>query len=121
MSYSTKFNSNMKVVDNYYGDIVVADLNFDGKEDIAVTNDSGGNGGTFYSYFTQADSNTFILDEFLTDSMSYFPTKINDGKRMRVTYAHAGVCGLGETVYQLDQKAKRWKRKRHRLIDVCDK
>jgi hypothetical protein len=120
MSYSTKFNTDMEVVDNYYGDIVIADLNFDDREDVVVTHDSGGNGGPFYSYFLQTDSRTFSLDRFLTDSMTYFPAKLNSHEKTLVTYVHAGTCGLGEHVYQLDPKTARWASKSHNVINVCD-
>lgn len=120
-SYSTKFNIDMDVVDNYYGDIVIADLNFDDKEDVVVTNDSGGSGGTFYSYFLQSDSKTFTLDRFLTDSVTYFPTKLDTSERTLVTHVHAGACGLGENVYHLDNKTSRWTSKSHKIINVCDK
>jgi hypothetical protein len=43
-SFTTNFNSDRKIVDNYFGDLVVVDINFDGKDDIAVINDSGGTG-----------------------------------------------------------------------------
>jgi hypothetical protein len=121
MSYSTKFNIDMDIVDNYYGDIIIADLNFDNKEDVVVTNDSGGNGGTFYSYFLQTENRTFALDRFLTDSVTYFPTQVNRDKKTLVTYVHAGVCGMGENVYQLDQKTHTWTSTSHKVIDVCDK
>jgi hypothetical protein len=42
-SYSTKTNADKQAVDNYYGDIIVADLNFDNKDDVIVINDAGGN------------------------------------------------------------------------------
>jgi hypothetical protein len=46
-SFTTNFNSDRKIVDNYFGDLVVVDINFDGKDDIAVINDSGGTGDHF--------------------------------------------------------------------------
>jgi hypothetical protein len=120
LSYTTKTNVAKEVVDNYYGDIVVADLNFDDKDDLAVINDSGGNSGTFYSYFIQGDNHKFALEQFLTDSMTYFPTKINKTEKTLITYVPAGVCGLGEHVYLLDQGNNQWTQKSHRIIDICD-
>lgn len=92
MSFTTKYNFHREVVDNYYGDVVVADLNFDKKDDIAIINDYGGNGGTFYSYFIQRDNKKFALDSFLTDSMTYFPSIIDKSKQRLITYVHAGAC-----------------------------
>src|ERR1044072_5716896 len=72
-SYSTKTNADKQAVDNYYGDIIIADLNFDNKDDVIIMNDAGGNGGTFYSYYLQNENKKFILNSYLTDSMTYFP------------------------------------------------
>ena len=41
------------------------DLNFDGKDDIAVKFDSGGNGRPFYSFYIQNMSKKFELNAFL--------------------------------------------------------
>lgn len=118
MSFTTKFNSKRQVVDNYFGDIVVADLNFDNKDDIAIINDYGGNGGTFYSYFIQGDNKRFTLDSFLTDSVTYFPSTINKSKQTLITYVHAGVCCVGEHVYKFDKSTKMWKQTRHKILGL---
>jgi hypothetical protein len=115
MSFTTGFNSKRKVVDNYFGDLVVADLNFDKKDDIAIMNDYGGNGGPFYSYFIQGNFKKFSLDKFLTDSMTYFPYGIDKQKRRLTTYVHAGVCCTGEDVYQFDKLTGKWKHIIHKL------
>ncbi|MBK7442043.1 MAG: hypothetical protein IPI65_11020 [Bacteroidetes bacterium] len=120
ISYSTKINLDKEVVDNYYGDLIVADLNFDNKDDIAVINDSGGNGGTFYSYYLQGIDNKFTLNKFLTDSMTYFPSKIKNKSNTLITYVPAGVCGLGEHIYQLNIRTNTWKQKSHKIIDICN-
>src|SRR5947208_2701850 len=44
-SFTTGKNVKEEALDNDYGDVIVADLNFDSKEDIAIKNASGGNGG----------------------------------------------------------------------------
>jgi len=119
ISYSTKINLDKQVVDNYYGDIIVADLNFDNKDDIAVINDSGGNGGTFYSYYLQGTDKQFTLNKFLTDSMTYFPSKINSKSNTLITYVHAGACGLVEHIYQLNKRTNNWKQKSHKILDIC--
>lgn len=118
-SYTTKTNIDSLVADNYYGDIVVADLNFDGRDDVAVINDSGGNGGTFYSYYLQEADRQFIYNPYLTDSMTYFPEEINIEARTLRTYVHAGVCGLGEHIYQFDKADGSWTQVSHRIIDIC--
>jgi hypothetical protein len=117
-SFSTKTNLNKEAVDNYYGDIIIADLNFDNKDDVIVINDAGGNGGTFYSYFLQNNNRKFILNNYLTDSMTYFPSKINSSNKTLTTYVHAGVCGLGEHVYKCSLPNK-YTELSHKIIDVC--
>ena len=119
-SYTTGKNKDKKYVDNYFGDFVVADFNFDSKEDIAIINDSGGNGGVFYSYFLQGKNKQFYLDEFLTDSMVYFPSKFIKKRKTLVSYSIAGICGLGENKYRYNKKLKEWKEVSHRIIDICN-
>ncbi|WP_309640142.1 XAC2610-related protein [Flavobacterium sp.] len=118
-SYRTGINIDKEAVDNYYGDFIVADFNFDHKDDFTIINDLGGNGGTFYSYYIQESNRKFNLNKFLTDSIVYFPAKINSKNKTLVTYIHAGVCGLGEHIYKLDHKSNIWTEKRHRIINVC--
>lgn len=116
ISYSTNVNIAGKGLDNYYGDLIVADLNFDGKDDIAVINDSGGNGGAFYSYFIQNGRQKFLLDNFLTDSMVYFPTKINKVNKTLTTYVHAGACCMGEHIYHFHSVKNAWRQTSHKIL-----
>lgn len=120
LSYSTKINLGKEGADNYYGDIIVADLNFDNKDDIVVINDSGSNGGAFYSYYMQNPGKKFVLNKFLTDSVTFFPTKINSKNKTLATYVPGGVCGLGEDIYKLNPKSNTWTRKSHRIINICE-
>lgn len=108
-SYSTKFKADREIVDNYFGDIVVADLNFDGKDDIAVINDGGGNSGPLYGFYTQTSNKRFVIDRFLTDSVAYFPDRIQKSKRRLITWGRAGACCAGEHIYQLDKTTNQWK------------
>jgi len=60
-SYSTGHNMEAESVDGFFGDIVVADLNFDGKEDIAVARGFGYT--MFYNFYLQNDkSNLFSIN-----------------------------------------------------------
>lgn len=108
-SYSTNFNTNDQGVDNFYGDIVIADFNFDKKDDIAFIYDSGGNSGPHYAFFLQQDNFKFQLDSFLTDSMTFFPQIIDRKKRQLITYAHAGANHASKVVYQLNKSTNQWK------------
>ncbi len=116
VSYTKKGNK-LEGMDNYYGDIIIADFNFDKKEDVAIINDSGGNGGLFYSYFLQQRNGKFLINSFLTDSIIYFPTEINIKNKTLVTYVHAGACGIAKHVYHLIKAD--WIEKSHTIINTC--
>jgi hypothetical protein len=116
-SYSTGKNRDADATDNDYGDLIVADFNFDGREDFAAKNDSGGNAGPLYNYYIQQTSGQFTLDQFLTREMQFFPDDINKARRTLTTRVHAGADGLGETVFQLG-KAGQWAQVSHRILPV---
>jgi hypothetical protein len=117
-SFITGKNRNKEAPDNDYGELIIADLNFDSKDDIAIINDSGGNGGVFYNYYLQGENNTFKLDKYLTDSMVYFPSEMIKKKKMLITYVHAGVCGLGEHKYIYNSK-NTWSEISRKIINIC--
>jgi hypothetical protein len=50
-SYLTGKNEKSLVMDNDYGNLIVADFNFDKKDDIAIVKDAGGNGGPLYAFY----------------------------------------------------------------------
>lgn len=79
-SYSTGKNRSAVITDTDFGDIVVADFNFDSREDIAVRSDDE-NGGTYYRFYIQGKDKQFRLDPFLTDSMQFVPTYFNKAKK----------------------------------------
>jgi hypothetical protein len=113
-SYSTGKNRNAAILDTDFGDIIVADFNFDSREDIAIRSDDE-NGGTYYRFYIQEKDKLFKLDSFLTDSMSIVPTYFNRTKKTLTTYQHAGVR-LGEQLYRLDIRENKWSMIRHRFI-----
>jgi hypothetical protein len=115
-SYTTGFNSNKEVVDNHPGDIVVADLNFDDKDDIALINDLTASSGPLYNYYIQDSTGRFKLDNYLTDSITFFPATI-DRKNLRLTtFVWAGVCCVAKDVYQYDKTTKSWRHIRHKIL-----
>lgn len=120
-SYSTKFKTDREIVDNYFGDIVVADLNFDGIDDIAVINEIGGNGGPLYRYYIQTSDRKFVLNNFLTDSVTFFPTKIDKVKKRLITYVHAGACCVSKNVYQFSKASNTWKQTAHKILGEAKK
>ena len=117
-SYTTGVNKNKESTDNDFGDLVVADLNFDSREDFALKKDSGGNGGPVYNFYVQGANGEFILDNFLTEQMEFFPKRILKLNRTLITLVHANAYQLGEHTYELSVKKDKWKQTKHRFITV---
>lgn len=113
-SYSTGKNLDKSVVDNYFGELVIADFNFDSKEDFAIINDEGGNAGVFYSYYIQQANKKFVLDRYLSDSMVYFPSAITKESRTLVRTTNTTCC-FTESTYQLT-KGNQWEKTHYKEI-----
>jgi hypothetical protein len=120
-SYQTKKNDTIMAIDNDYGDLIVADFNFDKRDDFAIIRDSGGNGGTLYNFYIQEENGQFLLDNFLSLTMVFFPSEINAKNKTLVTYVPAGACGLFVDIFRYNAKTIKWHQKSHRLIDICEK
>lgn len=108
-SYSTSYRTHEEVVNGYEGDIIVADLNFDHLDDIAVISDVGFTTSSLYRYFVQTGGRTFKPEPYLSDSVSYFPNKIDPIRQQLVTRVPAGVCCLGVHTYQLGNANRQWR------------
>ncbi|MBS1687602.1 MAG: hypothetical protein JSS96_02670 [Bacteroidetes bacterium] len=115
-SYTTGVNKNKKIIDNDFGDIIVADFNFDSKEDFALKEDSGGNSGPTYNFYIQNSNGRFVLDTFLTNQMGFFPSHINRSNRTLVASCVANAYRVCETTYKLDAKGTNWKKIKRRFI-----
>jgi hypothetical protein len=120
-SYTTGKNKNAEVVDNDYGDLIVADFNFDNKEDFAIKREEGGNGGPLYNYYIQMVDSTFKLDKYLSQTMIWFPSNIDKNKKTLTTVVHANAYQMSETTYKLDTLKNKWARVGHRLIGEMEK
>jgi len=112
-SYVTGQNVNKEALDNDYGDLIVADLNFDGKEDFAIKDDSGGNGGPFYKFYIQQKDHSFKEDNFLSEKVGHFPAEMYPDLKTIVTHVHANVREHGESTYHYNSKLKKWRRTKH--------
>ncbi|MEO8406324.1 MAG: hypothetical protein ABI480_17070 [Chitinophagaceae bacterium] len=120
-SYSTNFNSNREIVDNYFGDIVIADVNFDKKDDICFINDNSGNSGPTYNFYVQTADKKFVLDNFLTDSVVFFPDNIDKYKHQLTTLGHAGACCVGQHIFHYDRSTDKWKLISHKILGLPKK
>ena len=110
-SYITHYNKEKAVLDNDYGDFVVADFNFDGKGDFAIKRDFGGASGPLYSFYIMKDDGRFYLDDYLTNTVALFPGKINSKTKTISVWQIVGYVGVDEMIYQYVTKAKIWKLK----------
>lgn len=108
LSYATMYNADRLEMDNYLGDVIIADFNFDNKDDIAVIN-AMSNSGAFYSYFTQSPDKKFVFDSYLTDSISFFP-QINKSRKELITNVRSGACCVNEHLYRYISPTKKWKK-----------
>jgi hypothetical protein len=115
-SYTTGLNQNAEVVDNDFGDIIVADFNFDKKEDFAVKREEGGNGGPLYNYYIQTSPTSFKLDKFLSEKMIWFPTTFDKSKKTLTTLVPGGAVSVYETTYKFDTLTNIWKEISQRII-----
>ena len=116
-SYSTGKNEYDDAVDGNYGFLVVADLNFDNKEDFALMAASF-NTGPLYSFYTQNSEGKFVQDKFLNEQMMAFPSKINKYEKTLTQLVRAGCCELRETVYTFDAKSNIWKEVSNKFVSL---
>jgi hypothetical protein len=116
-SYLTGYRQESEVSDYDYGDLIIADLNFDGKEDIAIKHDSGGNGGPHYNFYLQGINGRFTLNKYLTNNMSSFPAEINSVTNTLITQIHANVHQEQRNTFKYERVTKKWRFLKHRLVD----
>lgn len=77
-----------------YHKFIVADLNFDGKEDFAIINYEGSNAGPQYAYYIQNKIGKFEQSNDLTDNMRFFPVEINnEDKSLKISHP-VGCCTI---------------------------
>ena len=108
VSYTTSFNLDFVIHENYFGDVIVCDLNFDGLEDLAVIRNSGGNGGSEYNFYIQSENSEFYLNDFLSDKMRFFPSKIDVRNKTITTLSHAGACCFSKRIFQRKNNSTSW-------------
>jgi len=107
-SYSTHYNEKKPVIDDDFGDVVVADLNFDGLDDFAVTYDHGADNGNHYYFYFQRPNKTFYRQVYLTENMVHFPYLIDPIRQQLITRTAAGACCVGERIFQYSVERNSW-------------
>ena len=106
---SYQANTYLKSNENDFGDLIVADFNFDGNEDIAIKREEGGNGGPNYNFYIQSKNQQFIIDTFLSNEMSYFPDYIDSEKKTLHIYVRVDSSTEEGITYFYEEKSKTWK------------
>lgn len=117
-SYSTHINDSSIPADNLFGDVVVADLNFDGMDDFAVVHDYGGNGGPIYNFYIQKNDKTFVRDKFLSETVQRFPSVINKDTETFVVRVRANTYQYNERKCEFNKEKSVWKIIYTRLVDT---
>ena len=113
-SYTTGTRQNADVLDWDYGDFLVADFNFDGREDFAAKSENT-NGGVAYNYYVQNITGSFKLDKFLTERMRDFPTRIDKPAKTLIWETNNGRWYF-RTIYRLNTKTARWRKVRYKPV-----
>jgi hypothetical protein len=107
-SFITGQNEKLEAKNNDYGDLIIGDFNFDGREDIAIKREAPGPNGPPYYFYIQDKNGRFIPDAFLTETMIYFPYDIDKNGRTLTTSTNAGPQGQCNTIYKYDALKNKW-------------
>ncbi|AWA31103.1 hypothetical protein HYN48_13955 [Flavobacterium magnum] len=105
-SYAT--DTFLKSVDNDFGDVIVVDFNFDGKEDVALKREEGGNGGPLYNFYIQSENEQFILDKYLSDEVAYFPYYIDSKEKTLSVRSRINSVSNEEIKYLYNDRKQTW-------------
>lgn len=117
-SLVTNTTDGFELHDNDQGDLIIADLNFDRKEDIALVRKSWGNGGPIYDFYIQGKHGQFSRDHYLSEIVMSFPEEINQAQRTIRTRTHANVMGAVIETYKFVGGKGQWRFVR-RQYDLC--
>lgn len=120
-SYTTGVNGRMLIEDWDYGDLIVADFNFDNREDFAVKREVGGNGGPAYNYYIQNTDSTFVFNKFLSETLDCFPTYFNKNNKTLTLICRSTSVSDIETIYKFDTLKNIWTLKSNREINYSKK
>lgn len=108
----SKYNgrgSKLDSIENDFGDLIITDLNFDGREDLAIKREEGGNGGPIYFFFIQTVDEKFIINDYLSKKMMFFPIDIESETKTLRTYVRMNSSEDESLFYQYSESEKSWK------------
>ena len=108
-SYSTgKKRTNAAQVDDKGSEFIVADFNFDHREDFALrTGDRATSAPSTYDFYIQNKAGQFVRDAFLSDEMVIFP-EINQSNKTLIT-CDGSLFDPTRRTYKLNAVTKKWR------------
>lgn len=118
-SYETGLNQNEEVIDNDYGDLVIADFNFDQKFDFAVKREEGTYTGPIYNYYIQQESGSFKIDTYLSETVLWFPSDFDAENKILKTSVPSAV-GVHVATYKFNPLNGVWKLTNKTLVKWRD-
>lgn len=116
-SYITGYHENQEASDYDYGDLIVADLNFDGKEDFAIKSEYSVDAGPSYIFYFQDNVGHFHRSRFLTEHLGSFPTYVNAKQKTLVKVYVMGHYE-GTKTFKYNPKNKTWRLKKWTEVDL---
>ena len=117
-SFISGRNLNKEWADNYCGSFVVADLNFDGREDVAVFYDFP-NMGAIYKFFIQTLDGKYRVQKFLSDSIGFFPSEFDKRNKILEFNARSGLCGVVTKKYKYMDRSIEYKIISDKYTRIC--
>lgn len=114
-SYTTHVNEKNKALDGDYGDLVVVDLNFDGREDIAIRSEYTNGQGSLYRIYLQGANGRFseVKDMggmYRKDEGTTFPYEIDAKHKILAFWHRAGATQAVNYYISYIAASKTWKR-----------
>jgi hypothetical protein len=107
VSFSTNYNTSIECEDGHCGDIIIADLNFDGLDDIAIA-DHYIASSILYSFYLQSKGRKFVKSDYLSDTIGYFPSDISKRDCTLTTVKLDSYSSFKTTVYKFIVDENRW-------------
>lgn len=96
------------MTENDFGDLIITDLNFDGRDDLAIKREEGGNGGPIYFFYIQTADEKFIINDYLSKEMMFLPLDFDSSTRTLRTDVRINSSEYESTFYQYSEFEKSW-------------
>jgi len=122
-SYLTHYQTSKRVVAGNYGNFVIGDFNFSGKEGIAIASEVTKGQAQLYKFYFQNNKGRWVeKTNFVTpnrDAFAYvFPAKINAKHKTLVFNGQSGKKHPTFLTYHLNEKSGKWQQIKPRIHSV---